>query len=81
MLPCRQDLAGIKKHVKSDIVGTPLPPNRFDPRPWPRVLLAKSAAKPAPRAMQEDDGEGDQPEWRWVENFKQHTAHQGQHGF
>jgi hypothetical protein len=48
--------------VKSDIVGTPLPPNRFEPRP--RVLLAQAAVV-VPRAMQEE-GEGDQPEWRWV---------------
>jgi hypothetical protein len=58
----RQPLAGIKKHVKSDIVGTPLPDNRFDPRP--RVLLAQTAAAVVvPRRMQEEQ-EGDQPEWR-----------------
>jgi hypothetical protein len=33
-----------------------------DPRP--RVLLAQAAVV-VPRAMQEE-GEGDQPEWRWV---------------
>ena len=36
-----------------------------DPRP--RVMLAQ-AAPVVPRAMQEEgeEGEGDQPEWRWV---------------
>jgi hypothetical protein len=29
----REGLAGVKKQVRSTVVGTPLPPDRFDNRP------------------------------------------------